>query len=85
MKEKEEGKDWDEVILGFVDRQIKKNDPAKVRETYERLISMGFSEGSSRNLIAGVLSSELYQLLCSESDDDRFDFVRYAEELDSLP
>jgi hypothetical protein len=78
----EEEIDLDSVILGFVDDQIMKNDPPKTRKTFERLISMGFSEEVAKNLIASVLTSELFEIL---NTDETFDFERYAQALDSLP
>ena len=83
IENKEEGIDIDSAILGIVDEQIMKNDPPIVRDTYERLISMGFSEEATKNLIASVLISEFCEILNTE--DEPFNFERYAQALDSLP
>lgn len=79
----EEGEELNSVILDLVDKQIKTNKPPETRLTFERLLSMGFSEESTRNFIAGVLLSWIQEMF--EMDSDPFDIEKYTQALDSLP
>ncbi len=69
-------------IIEIVDNQIEINDPKSTKETLERLISMGFTEMESKEMIGRVLVEEMYDLLKNQVP---FNEKRYAEKLSRLP
>ena len=81
--DREKGEDLGSVILKIVDTQLMTNNPPAARRTYDRLMLMGFSEESTKNLIAGVLYSWIQEML--DMDRDPFDIAKYEQTLDSLP
>ena len=71
-----------EVILDAVENQIRKNDPPETKDTLDRLIQSGQSREDALRLIAGVLASEMFEVMKSKS---HFDNARYAANLARLP
>lgn len=70
------------AIMETVDNQLRDNDPPETKQTYERLVSEGFSEVQARELIAAAMTSEIYDILKKE---EPFDHARYAATLKRLP
>jgi len=69
-------------ILEIVDNQIMINDPKSTKETLERLVSLGFSEQDSKEMIGRVLVEEMYDIL---KNNVPFNEERYTEKLSMLP
>ena len=45
------------AILDVVDNQLQANDPPETRQTFDRLISEGYSEDEAKKLIGCVVTS----------------------------
>ncbi|MAI36876.1 hypothetical protein [Alteromonas sp.] len=70
------------AILEVVDNQLAANDPPKVKETFERLISLGISKQESKKYIACALSVEIFGAI---KNDEEYNPKRYEQNLDNLP
>ena len=51
------------AILEVVDNQLKANDPPETRQTFDRLISEGYSEEEAKKLIGSVVTVEIFDVL----------------------
>ena len=69
-------------FLNTVQEQIASGDPPVVRETRDRLVAQGLSEGEAAQMIAIVLRNEMKQMI---SESRSFDDVRFAGLLQALP
>lgn len=69
-------------ILDVVSRQISGNDPPQTAATYQRLVDEGLSDREARELIACVVSCEMFRVC---RDDKEFDLERFSRGLDALP
>jgi hypothetical protein len=69
-------------IIHLMEDQIRDNNPAEVKETFERLIHMGYDEYQARELIIRCLIMEVYDAL---SNDHIFNEKRYIKNLSKLP
>ena len=70
------------TILQVVETQLKDNDPPETKQTFNRLISEGFSEEEAKRLIGCVVSSEIFDVL---KNNEPFDHARFVKALDKLP
>ena len=70
------------TILQVVETQLKDNDPPETKQTFNRLISEGFSEEEAKRLIGCVVSSEIFDVL---KNNEPFDHDRFVKALDKLP
>ena len=70
------------IILEVVDNQLRANDPPETRLTLNRLIEEGHSEKEAKELIACVVSSELFDIMKNEEE---FNLQRYVDALHKLP
>lgn len=68
-------------MLEIVENQLKINDPKCTKDTFERLIGMGYSKEEAKILIAGVLVEEMYELMKKQVP---FNETRYMERLAKL-
>jgi Holliday junction resolvasome RuvABC DNA-binding subunit len=76
---------FDAIILQFVQKvenQLKNNDPVEVRQTFERLKALGYSETNAKYLIAQCVASEMNRAV---EHDQRFDKTHYIQLLERLP
>jgi len=64
------------TIMEVVDNQLKSNDPPETRQTYDRLISEGYSEKEAKELIGCVVTSEFFDVLNAYSGDAEHRFRR---------
>ena len=71
-----------ENLLEVVDNQLRDQTPPEAKETYERLMAQGYSDREARELIAAVLSNEIFEMLKHKKPYHR---ERYAAALDRLP
>ncbi|MBF0400598.1 MAG: hypothetical protein HQL80_06325 [Magnetococcales bacterium] len=72
----------DQAILDSVDDQLRKNHPHETRETYERLLSHGYSDKDARQLIGSAVANESFMILAHQ---EFFDLARYVATLRNLP
>ncbi len=70
------------AIIQVVETQIDTNDPPETKQTYERLISEGFSEKISKELLGTVVIAEVFGVM---KDGKPFDIDRYVTALNKLP
>ena len=69
-------------ILEVVENQLAANNPPKVKETFERLISLGISKQESKQYIACALSVEIFGVF---KNQEEYNPQRYEQNLDNLP
>ena len=70
------------AILEVVDNQLQANDPPEARQTFDRLISEGYSEEEAKKLIGCVVTSEIFDVLKKQKP---FNPERFAKALNELP
>jgi len=70
------------MIMEVVDNQLRANDPPETRFTLERLIAEGKSENEAKELIACVVTTEIFDIM---KNKEEFDHQRYADALNKLP
>jgi hypothetical protein len=70
------------AILDVVDNQLQANDPPETRQTFDRLISEGYSEDEAKKLIGCVVTSEIFDVLKKQ---EPFNPERFAKALNELP
>lgn len=71
-----------EAISEVVDNQLQENNPPETRQTFDRLVSEGYSEEEAKNLIGCVVASEIFDIL---KKLEPFNPARCAEALNKLP
>jgi len=70
------------AFLEVVDNQLADNDPPETRETLNRLMKKGISEGDAKIYIAQVASLEMFDILKHQKE---FNLNRYIKNLNRLP
>jgi hypothetical protein len=70
------------AILEVVDNQINKNDPPETAQTLNRLKNEGYSENDARELLATVVSVEIFDVL---KNQEEFNHERFVKALNNLP
>ena len=70
------------VILEVVNNQLQANDPPETRQTFDRLISEGYSEEEAKKLIGCIVTSEIFDVLKKQ---EPFKPERFAKALNELP
>ena len=70
------------AVLEVVDNQLQANDPPETRQTFDRLISEGYSEEEAKELIGCAVTSEIFDVLKKQ---EPFNPQRFAEALNELP
>ncbi len=70
------------AIAETVDNQLRDNNPPETRQTYDRLMTLGYSEEEARELIAAAVTNEIYEVLKTQKP---FDQRRFAASLKRLP
>jgi len=71
-----------ETILEVVENQIKSLNPPETKETYDRLLEMGYSDIKVKELIGAVVASEIFDILKKE---EPFNKERFVKALNKLP
>ena len=69
-------------ILEVVKNQIKDNDPPETKQTYNRLIKLGYNDLDTMQLIGQCVAIEIFQLLKNKKP---FDKDRFVKNLNKLP
>ena len=59
------------AILEVVDNQLRANDPPETRQTFDRLISEGYSEEEAKKLIGCVVSEQIFVHIKAFSNKQR--------------
>lgn len=69
-------------IFQIVEDQLRDNDPPETKETFDRLLSQGYSRMQCIDLIARVVGLEIYDTL---KEKRPFNRSRFVERLKGLP
>jgi hypothetical protein len=69
-------------LLEVVDNQIKMDDPKCTKKTLHKLVDLGFEEQVSKEMIATVLTEEMFYVLKYQ---ETFNEKRYCNKLALLP
>jgi len=70
------------AIIEVVENQLEANDPPEIRETLDRLMSEGYSDQESKELIGNIVALEVFGVL---KEGKPFDLDRYVAGLQRLP
>ena len=70
------------AYMEVVENQLRDNDPAETRTTYERLKKEGFSELDAKKLIAQAIVAETFWIMKKK---ENFNLARYIRNLNRLP
>ena len=70
------------AIMKVVDNQLRSNDPPQTGQTLKRRMATGHSEKEVKQLIACVVSAEIFDVLKQEQP---FNLERFVKALDRLP
>ncbi len=73
------------AILEVVENQLKANDPPETRQTYERLLREGHSEGDAKKLIGTVVVAEMFSIMKQGKPFDQDRFVKALARLPEIP
>jgi hypothetical protein len=73
------------AILEVVDNQLRDNSPPETNETLKRLMAEGRSRKEAVELIACVVSTEVFEVLKSGRPHDNARFVAALQALPRLP
>jgi hypothetical protein len=73
------------AILEVVDNQLRDNNPPETNETLKRLMAEGRSRKEAVELIACVVSTEVFEVLKSGRPYDNARFVAALQALPRLP
>lgn len=69
-------------LLEVVDNQIRQNEPKCTKKTLTRLVDLGFEEQVSKEMIATVLTEEMFYVLKYQ---ETFNEKRFCKKLALLP
>ena len=73
------------AIMEVVENQIEGNDPPETAQTLERLIEEGHSEEEAKNLIACVVSAEIFDIMKTNQPFNHAKFTAALHKLPELP
>jgi hypothetical protein len=51
------------LIIKSVETQIRDNDPAVTKQTFDRLVAAGHDEATAKEMIASVIAEEIYLMM----------------------
>ena len=71
-----------EALFKAIDNQIKEGNPPATKETFDRLISAGYSRNETMKYLASVLLCELNEMI---RDKRMYDEASYVNRLNLLP
>ncbi len=69
-------------IFQIIENKMKGNDPPETKQTYQRLLNMGFSKLDVKKYIGQCVAVELFNIMKHKQP---FDQKRYLENLNNLP
>ena len=70
------------TILEIVDTQLREGTPPETRETFDRLVDIGFTPEGARQLLAHVVVREIFTVMAR---GERYDAARFIAALHRLP
>jgi hypothetical protein len=70
------------TILEIVDTQLRDGKPRETRQTFDRLISAGYTPEGARQLLAHVVVREIFTVMAR---GERYDQARFIAALNRLP
>ncbi len=70
------------AIMEVVENQINGNDPPETKQTFNRLITEGYTEKEAKNLIGIVVASEIFEIL---KQGRPYDQKKFVSSLNALP
>ena len=73
------------AMYDVVDNQLREDQPPETRQTLERLMAEGHSQAAARQLIAAVVSSEIFEMLKHQRPYDQARYVAALQRLPKLP
>ncbi|WP_066173801.1 hypothetical protein [Bacillus marinisedimentorum] len=68
-------------LIEIVENQLNTEDPKCTKETYDRLMQMGYTKERAKKMIAAVLVEEMSSLM---KNQEPFNEQRYGEKLAEL-
>ncbi len=69
------------LIIKSVETQIRDNDPAVTKKTFERLVANGHDEATAKEMIASVIAEEIYLMM---KDNRKINEQAFSERLEEL-
>ncbi|MEO7908133.1 MAG: hypothetical protein ABIV47_00655 [Roseiflexaceae bacterium] len=73
------------AILDIVDTQLRDRTPPETHETFDRLISLGYTPEGARQLLAHVVVREIFTVMARGESYDATRFVAALHRLPALP
>jgi len=73
------------AILETVENQIESLNPPETKETYDRLLGMGYSDEETKEMIGVVVSSEIFEVMKKKEPFNKERFVKALKKLPDLP
>jgi len=73
------------TILEIVDTQLRDGKPRETRQTFDRLISAGYTPEGARQLLAHVVVREIFTVMARGERYDQARFIAALHRLPSLP
>ncbi len=70
------------AILEIVDTQLRDGTPPETRQTFDRLVTAGYTPEGARQLLAHVVVREIFAVLAR---GERYDQTRFVAALHRLP
>ena len=70
------------AILEVVDTQLRENTPPETRQTFERLVTIGYAPEDARRLIGNVVAQEIFHVFQRR---EIYNEQRYLAALHGLP
>jgi hypothetical protein len=72
-------------IIQVVNNQLNSNDPPETKETYNRLLGLGYTSDEAKDLIGIVVSSEIFEVLKRQEVFNKDRFVKALNKLPDTP
>jgi hypothetical protein len=73
------------IIMEVLDNQLRENTPPETKETYERLLAEGHSVTQTRELLATVIASEIFNVLKQKQPYNQERLIAALKKLPRLP
>jgi hypothetical protein len=73
------------ALFEVLDNQLRDNNPPETGETLVRLKAAGLTEAESRNLIAAVISQEIFDILSSKLPASNDRYIANLRRLPTMP
>ncbi len=70
------------LLLEVVDNQLQSDEMPEVKETFERLVSEGLTKNQAKEMIAVVVTTEIFYV---QKNSRQFDREKYVKALKRLP